>query len=116
MAGAEAPAGVVPCSILNSYVPIPVSVTGCGLPPPSSRILTTAFRAPAAVGVNIAVIVQLAPAVMLTPQLLVCEKSPTSPVIVIPEKFKGAIPTFVKVTVWGALVVPTAWLPKGTCV
>ena len=26
--------------------------------------------------------------------------------------FSGVVPRFVKVTFWGALVVPTAWLPK----
>ena len=57
----------------RTYVPVPVSVTFCGLPPPSSLILTTAVRVPWAVGLKVTVIVQFAPPGMLVPQVLVWE-------------------------------------------
>jgi hypothetical protein len=67
-------------------------------------------RVPAAVGVNFTLIVQLAPAVTVLPQV------PT------PAKPKSPLTLAVKVTVVGvllvavtncaALLVPTAWLPK----
>ena len=53
-----------------AFVPIPLRLTFCGLPPPSSLMLTLADRVPRAVGLNFTVIVQLAPAAMLVPQVL----------------------------------------------
>src|SRR5260221_83812 len=85
----------------------------CGLPPPSSLMLTPAFRVPVALGLNVTVIVQLALAAMLVPQVLVSKKSALfRPVRLIPVKFNCVVPTFVRVTFWGALVVPTVWSPK----
>jgi hypothetical protein len=76
-------------------------------------MLTDAFRVPLAAGVNVTVIVQLAPPAMLVPQVLVCEKSPAFvPAILMPVKFNCPVPTFVRVTFPGTLVVPTGWLPK----
>src|SRR5438094_8826344 len=45
-----------------AVVPIPLSVTFCGLPAPLARMLSAAVRIPDAVGVNVTLIEQLAPA------------------------------------------------------
>ena len=66
-------------------------------------------RVPAAVGVKVMLIVQLAPAFSEPPQLLVCAKSPLA---VMPVMLNGTVPLLVSVTDWVALVVPTGWLPK----
>lgn len=67
----------------------------CGLPPPSSAMLTAAERVPIAEGLNLTVIVHPAPAAMLVPQVLTCEKSPElDPMIVIAVKFNCVVPTF----------------------
>ena len=50
-------------------VPVPVSLTTCGLPPPSSVKLMVADLEPAAVGVNVATSEQLAPGATVAPQL-----------------------------------------------
>jgi hypothetical protein len=54
-----------------ALVPIPVSVTLCGLPAASSVMLRTAMRVPDPVGPNVTLIVQLAPATNELPQLWV---------------------------------------------
>jgi hypothetical protein len=57
-----------------------------------------------AVGVKVTLIVQLAPAATLAPQVLVWAKSPLAATL---EMFRAALPVLVSVTVCGALVVPT---------
>jgi len=44
-----------------SYVPVPVKVTPCGLPPPLSLTPTAAVRFPVTVGLNVTVIVHCPP-------------------------------------------------------
>ena len=51
--------------------PVPESVAVCGLPAALSAIETEALRDPEAVGVNVILIEQLAPAARLIPQVLV---------------------------------------------
>src|SRR6266516_4706613 len=51
-----------------AVVPIPVSVTFCGLPAALSLMLTAAVRVPDAVGLNVTLILQLAPAANELPQ------------------------------------------------
>jgi hypothetical protein len=51
--------------------PVPLRATLCGEPVASSVIVILAVRVPAAVGVKVTEIVQLAPAATLVPQLLV---------------------------------------------
>jgi len=90
----------------NLYVPVPVRLTFCGLPPPSSVMRINAVLFPIALGWKVALIVQLALAAMLVPQLLVCEKSPEFvPITSMPLKFSCVLPTFVRVTLSCALVV-----------
>jgi len=55
---------------------MPDTATLCGLPPPSSLKSTDAVRGPAAVGLNVTLMVQLSPAPRLEPQVVVLEKSP----------------------------------------
>jgi hypothetical protein len=50
---------------------VPVRLTDCGLPEALSVIVKLAVRLPAAVGVNVTLMVQFAPAATLEPQVLV---------------------------------------------
>jgi hypothetical protein len=91
------------------YVPVPTRLTLCGLTPPSSPMVTHAFRNPVAAGEKVTVIVQLALAAMLVPQVFVSEKSHwLIPVTLIPIKFNCVLPVLVSVTPCGGLFVPTA--------
>ena len=95
-------------------VPVPESGTVCGLPTPLSVIVSVAFRPRVAVGVNVTLIVQLAPAASVDGdmgQLLDCAKSPL-PVIVRFVIVKFALPMLVSVVTRAALVVPISWFPK----
>src|SRR5690242_4652688 len=57
--------------------------------------------------------VQLAPAATELPQLFVWAKSPLlAPVMPMAEIVSRAVPEFVRVKVFGAVVVPTVTLPK----
>jgi hypothetical protein len=66
-------------------------------------------RVPVADGVNVAEIVQLAPAAKLAGQLLLCAKSlafvPPTAMLLIDS---AALPELVNVTDWAALVDPTS--------
>ena len=70
-----------------------------------SVMVTEPKRLPAAVGVKVTLMMQLAPAATLAPQVLVWAKSPLAATFVM---FKMALPVLVRVTVWGVLVLPTA--------
>jgi len=92
-----------------AVVPIPLSVTFCGLPAALSLMLTAAVRVPLAVGLNVTLILQLAPAANELPQVCVCAKFPgLVPVIAMLLMVKLVVPVFLRVTVLAALVVPTA--------
>ena len=74
---------------------------------------TPAARVPVAVGLNVTLMVQLAPAPTLDPQVLVWLKSPAlAPVIEMPVTLSTPLPVLVRVTDWAALEVPTALLVK----
>jgi hypothetical protein len=64
---------------------------------------------PAAVGLKVTEITQLAPALTGVPQVSVWEKSP--PVVML-ETISEGVPLLVRLTVWAELVVPTTWLPR----
>jgi hypothetical protein len=101
----EAP---VATSIVKS-VPMPLSATACGLPVASSVIVTLAARLPVAVGLNVTLIEQFAAAATLAPHVFVSEKSVLfAPVIVTLVMLSVAVPLFVKVTFWAALLVLTS--------
>src|SRR5438046_2161529 len=99
-------------------VPVPERLTVCGLPVALSLKVRPALRLPAAVGVNVTLMVQLVLAASvegLMGQLFVWPKSPG---FVPPRAMlvivNGALPVFESVTAWAGLVVLTSWLPKGT--
>jgi hypothetical protein len=58
----EGDAGVTAIETREGEVPVPLSVTSCGLDVPLSTTVRVALRAPRAPGVNVIEIVQLAPA------------------------------------------------------
>src|SRR5205807_9768248 len=57
-------------------VPVPVSVTPCGLPASLPVMVIAPARAPAAAGVNVMLMAQVAPGASGAAQVLVCAKSP----------------------------------------
>jgi len=61
---------------------------------------------------------QLPPGATVDPHVFVCVKSPAAlPVIAMLARFNVVLPlTFVNMTVLGALLVPTFWLPKARAV
>src|SRR5579862_3303457 len=93
--------------------PVPLTPTCCGLPAALSVTLTVALRAPVVVGLNVTLMVQLAPAASELAQVLACAKSPGSvPAIVMLMPVIAIVPTFLNVTVLAALVVPVVTEPK----
>jgi hypothetical protein len=75
-------------------------------------IVTAATRLPAAVGLNVTLIVQLLPAATLAPHVLLSAKSPAfvpvTPMLVIARLLP---PVLLSVTVCAALVLPTDCVP-----
>jgi hypothetical protein len=95
------------------YVPVPPSVTLCGLPPPLSSMVTNADLAPVFVGMKYTVILQLPPGETVAPQVLLMEKSPGSePVAPMLVMVRVEAPTFVSITTLGGLIVPTFCAPR----
>lgn len=89
--------------------PVPLRATLCVLPatPLSLSVMVSVpVRVPVAAGVKVTLIVQLAAAATLAPQLLVWAKSP---LVATEETVRGPVPMLVSVTGWGALGVPTPW-------
>ncbi len=113
---------LVGTSVTAGAMPVPESVTGCGLglPNASSAMLTEALRGPVAVGVKVTLNWQLDPAAIFPPvnehgdePEPATAKSPVlAPARVMPETFKVSDPVLEIVTLWLALAVPTRWLPK----
>ena len=75
---------------------------------------TEALLWPFVVGLKVALMVQLAPTARLLPQVLdslkSCGSEPPNKILLM---VKVAVPVFVMVTVWGALVMPTFSFPNG---
>ena len=91
-------------SVPSGRVPFPESPAVVGL---FTALLVTDkvdVRVPDAVGANVTAIVQLAPAASVLAQVVVREKSPVVAMLVIDIP---RVPVFVRVTVRGALWVPT---------
>ena len=106
---------LVPDSVTAGATPVPASEMLCGLPDALSVTDSEALRAPVAVGLNVMLIVQFAPAATLEPHVLVSAKSPLfAPVMAMPEPLivNAAVPVFVRVTVCAVLVTLTNWFPK----
>src|SRR3989442_3765332 len=89
--------------------PIPVRVITGTLPRASLVMVTPPVLKPAAVGVKVALMVQLAPTARLVPQLFVCAKSPLAAMLAM---FNTAVPLLVRVDVWERLVLPMRRRPK----
>lgn len=89
-------------------VPVPFSVAVCGLLASLSATLSVAVTAPVAVGVNVTLIVQLAPTANVVPHALVSAKDAAAePVMLTAMLFTVAVLLFFSVTVCAVLVVPT---------
>src|SRR5207302_5400425 len=101
--GFKATAGAV------TVAPEPVRLTVCGLPEALSVIVIAPVLVPVAVGVNVTLIVQFAPAPTEVPQVFVCPKSPLGAMLVMPSV---ALPVFLSVTLCVALVVLICWYPN----
>ena len=81
-----------------------------GLPGASCVNLSEPAALPGTLGENVTEISWLPPAAMLNDWFAVAK----GPVVVIAETFSVSLPVFEIVTVIGALVVPTRWLPNAT--
>src|SRR5438128_2414876 len=106
---------------VGGVTPVPVSDTDCGLPAASSVMVTVAVRALAAVGVNVRLRRQLAPATTVAPFVQVVPaamaKSPGfKPARAMLVMLRVAVPLLVRVTVCTGLVVLRRWSPKARLV
>jgi hypothetical protein len=87
-------------AVVLELVPVPERVTDWGLPVALSVRATAPVNVPAAAGVKVRLIVQLAPAATLVPQVLVWAKSPgLAPERAMLEMVKAALPVLFRVTV-----------------
>jgi hypothetical protein len=76
-----------------AVVPTPLSATFCGLPVALSLMLRAAVRVPEAAGLNVTLMLQLAPSANEVPQVWVCRKSlALVPVIPMPAMLKVVAP------------------------
>src|SRR6202171_230700 len=109
---------VGPVNPKSGGVVVPVSDTVCGLPVALSMMVKVPMRVPAIVGVNVTLIMQLAPAAsdvaggvigQADAPVLVCAKSPDAAMEMI---VRGPVPVLVSVPGCAALVVFSVWLPK----
>ena len=88
-------------------MPVPESVTVCGLPVASSVTVNVPLCGPRACGVKVALMVQLPPAGRAVPQLLVCANGPLATM-----ELMISVPAVLSITGSDWLVVPNAWEPK----
>src|SRR5689334_17924169 len=96
-------------SVSKAPRPVPISDTECPLAEPLSLMTNVPLRDPAAAGVNVTWIAQLAPTASDAGQLLVWLKSP---LLLMPAIESAVVPVLLNVTVCVALGVPTVTLPK----
>lgn len=89
--------------------PVPVTGTTCGLPAALSLTVTVPLALPETEGVKVTLMVQLAPAATVAPQLFVCAKFALAAIL---EIVSAAVPLLESVRDSGWLVVPSVWLPK----
>jgi hypothetical protein len=96
-------------------IPVPLSDRLAGTVATLAETVNVPVLAPVPIGVKLTVMLQLAPAAMLPMQGLLCVKSPlVAPggQVLMAEIVTALAVPFVRVTVCGALLVPTTWLPK----
>src|SRR5437899_2397171 len=114
-------ARLVGAKVTAGTIPVPASDTDCGLRGASSVMVTVAVRALAAVGVNVRLTRQLAPATTVAPFVQVVPaamaKSPGfKPARAMLVMLRVAVPLLVRVTVCTGLVVLRRWSPKARLV
>src|SRR5580658_9408242 len=93
-------------------VPTPANGTVCGLFWLLVAMVTAPLWSPAAVGLNVTVIVQLVPGASVAPQVLVAENGPLA---AMPPIFSTALALLKSVTLWGPPAVPVICGPKLSC-
>jgi hypothetical protein len=89
--------------------PVPLSATLCGLSEALSEMLRVPVLVPPAAGLKVTEMVQLAPALTVVPQVLVCEKSALAVML---EMVSEALPVLVRVAICAVLLVPDIWAEK----
>ena len=87
-----------------AVMPVPLRLELCGLPGAFEVTVTEPLRAPATVGVNVTLMVQLADAASVAPHVLVCAKSPDATILAI---LSTPVPVFCSVSACAGLVVAT---------
>ena len=95
-------------------LPVPDKAMTCGLPGALLVMVTLPVSAATVSGVKVMLMAQLPAAAsgkLMVGQVVV---KPKSPVLVIPEMNRFAVPLLVSVTVFGGLVVLTVLAPKAT--
>ena len=102
---------LVGAKLVPGATPVPDRVTICGLPLALSVTVIVPGWLPVAVGVNVTLMVQFAPAATDVPQVLLCAYCVLAAMLVM---LSAVLPMLLSVTVCGPLVVPDAWLPKLT--
>jgi len=90
-------------------MPLPVRLTVWVAGLALSLMVIEPLRTPEAVGLKVTLMAQEVPAATLAPQVLVWEKSPLA---VMPETARAALPALESVITSRLLEVPTSWLPK----
>jgi hypothetical protein len=96
---------------------VPLSDTDCEVAGAATVTANVDVFTPAAVGVNVTLMVQVAPAAKLAGQVLVWANCPRTlpPVTAMVLIVSGATdPVFVTVTTLAGLVVLTVWVPKAS--
>jgi hypothetical protein len=89
--------------------PSPPRVTTCGLLGALSLMVSVPVTEPPVTGEKVTLTVHVAPTARVCPQLPLSEKFGEMAILVM---FRAAVPEFVRVTLWAALTVPTAWFEK----
>ena len=98
-------------TVAGVATPVPLSATGEPATATLARMVRVPLSAPAAVGENTTLMVQVAPAARVVVQVPPdCEKTPDEKTSVIPVP--DAVPVLCSVRVFAELTVPTAQLPK----
>ena len=87
------------------WTAVPLRATDTKPGAPLSLMVTEPVSVPAAFGVNVTLMLQLAPAARLAPQLLVSAKAPETLMLVM---LNAAVPVLLRVTFCAALVVETS--------
>jgi hypothetical protein len=95
--------------IVIGSTPFPVRVAARGPPIPLKLMLSEPVCAPAVVGAKVVLIVQFAPPASELPQVVVSAKGAAVEIL---KDCMAAVPAFLRVKVYAALVVPSATEPK----